>query len=373
MINTNRPVAMTLSAAGALAAIAGYIYLINTTQLSPASTFLFMPVGLTSAAIAALLLACHLRCDKRIHDLTEQQQLFSDFINHAQDLIQVVDTRGNILYVNNIWEETLGYTRSEASRMNIFDIIAEDHKNTCQARFNELLMGQSKGCFEVTYQTRDGQSITLEGNCSYSTKNGRPHMIRGIFRDISQRREHDEQILKMAYHDMLTNLPNRFLLNDRLNQAISQARRYHQKTALVYVDLDNLKHINDHHGHAIGDILLQKSARRMQDCLRENDTVSRIGGDEFLLILTGIKDRNDIPKIVDKVRIALAAPYIINSLRINSSASMGTAVYPLDGVDPEALLNQADQAMYMAKKLGGNNHCFYTEDTPPKTKVLRLV
>ncbi|EAT16409.1 sensor domain-containing diguanylate cyclase [Desulfuromonas acetoxidans] len=373
MISTNRQITMALSAAGALGAIIGYLYLIEKTELSASTLFLFMPVGLTSAAIAALLLACHLRSDRQNRQLSDQQKLFSDFIHHAQDLIQVVDTRGNILYVNNIWEETLGYTRAEASRMNIFNIIADDHKSICQSRFAELLNGQYKGCFEVTYQTRDGQAITLEGNCSYSVKNGTPHMIRGIFRDISQRREQDEHILQMAYHDMLTNLPNRFLLNDRLSQAISQARRYHQKAALVYVDLDSFKRINDHHGHTVGDILLQKTARRMQDCLRENDTVSRIGGDEFLLILTGIKDRGDIPQIVDKVRIALAAPYIVNSLRINSSASMGTAIYPLDGVDPEALLNQADQAMYMAKKQGGNAHCFYTENTPPKTKVLRLV
>ena len=354
MTSTNRQITMTLSAAGALSAIIGYLYLIEKSELSASTLFLFMPVGLTSAAIAALLLVCHLRSDRQNRQLSDQQKLFSDFIHHAQDLIQVVDTRGNILYVNNIWQETLGYTRAEASRMNIFDIIAEDHQSICQSRFAELLNGQYKGCFEVTYQTRDGQSITLEGNCSYSIKNGKPHMIRGIFRDISQRREQDEHILQMAYHDMLTNLPNRFLLNDRLSQAISQARRYHQKTALVYVDLDSFKQINDHHGHAVGDILLQKTARRMQDCLRGKTTRFRASaGDEFLLILTGIRDRNDIPKIVDKVRIALAAPYIINSLRINSSASMGTAIYPLDGVDPESpcLIKQIKPCIWQKNKV----------------------
>lgn len=372
MITSNRHLTMTISAVAAFSAIIGYIYLMKFGQMPLSVTFIFMPVGLTSAAIAALLLACHLKAELHQKSQDDQQKLMDDFVHHAQDLIQVVDTKGNILYVNNCWLETLGYERTEAARLNIFDIIAEDHKSSCQARFDELLSGSHKGCFEVTYSTRDGQSITLEGNCSYTTKNGKPHMIRGIFRDISQRREHDKQIIKMAYYDMLTNLPNRFLLNDRLAQAISQARRYHQQTALVYVDLDNFKGINDHHGHAIGDIMLQKTARRMQDCLRENDTVARLGGDEFLLILTGIKNKEDIPNIVDKVRIALAAPYIINSLRINSSASMGTAIYPLDGVDSEALLNQADQAMYTAKQSGGNTHCFYTEKSPRKTKVLRL-
>lgn len=361
-----------LSSVAIIVCVTGYFLLLKIHQLSPESSYLFMPAGLTSAALAALYLALYLRGSIGQHNRVREQQLLDDLISKAQDLIQVLDTKGNILYVNDSWVATLGYSRSEAARLNIFEIISDDCKNSCKTRFNDLVKGLGKGCFEVTYITRDNQAITLEGNCFCSIKNGKPHLIRGIFRDISARREQDKRIMEMAYFDMLTGLPNRYLLNDRLSQALHQARRYHQNTALVYVDLDKFKNINDHHGHAIGDFLLQKVSRRMRDCLRENDTIARLGGDEFLLILTGIKSREDIPHIVDKVRISLAAPYTINSLRLNISASLGTAIYPTDGVDTEALLNQADAAMFQAKLQGGNRHCFYNELGNKKAKVLRL-
>ena len=314
--------------------------------------------------------------EKHLSTLTEPAM--TAFLDSVQDLIQVVDAQGKILYVNNCWLHTLGYSHSEAAHLNIFDIISPDSRPACQARFRELIQGTAKGCFEVTYITRDGEPLALEGNCCY---NIHPHddevMIRGIFRDVSQRQEQDKQIVQMAYYDMLTQLPNRYLLKDRLTQAISQARRYHQMMAVVYLDLDNLKQINDTHNHATGDILLQKAARRLLSNLRENDTVARIGGDEFLLILTGIKTRDDIPHIIDKVLGAMSAPYIIDKKRIQSSASMGTAIYPLDSMNSDTLLDQADMAMYEAKKQGRNRHCFYSShimaDAAPPKKIIRLV
>lgn len=361
-----------LSCMAILTTVIGYSTLLINNQLSIEASYLFMPAGLTSAALASLYLALYLRTNASCRNENKDQLLINELITQAQDLIQVLDPKGNILFVNDSWLETLGYSQNEASRMNIFDIIADDCKSGCQTNLEELLNSRGKGRFEVTYNTRNGQGIDLEGNCCISYKNGKPHMVRGIFRDISQRREQDKKIIKMAYFDMLTNLPNRYLLNDRLSQAMHQARRYHQLAGLVYIDIDKFKSINDNYGHKIGDILLQKCARRLKDCLRENDTVSRIGGDEFLLILTGIKSRDDIPKIVEKVRISLAAPYIINNLRLSSSVSLGTAIYPLNGVDQEALLNQADEAMYLAKEHGGNRHCFYDEKITHKTKILRL-
>lgn len=361
-----------LSCIAIITTIVGYATLLINNQLSIEASYLFMPAGLTSAALAALYLAVYLRTSATCRSEDKDQRLITELITEAQDLIQVLDTKGNILFVNDSWVKTLGYSQNEASRMNIFDIIADDCKSGCQVNLEDLINKRGKGCFEVTYKTQQGQSVDLEGNCCISYKDGKAHMVRGIFRDISQRREQDKKIIKMAYFDMLTNLPNRYLLNDRLSQAMHQARRYHQLAGLVYIDIDKFKLINDNHGHKVGDILLQKCARRLKDCLRENDTVSRIGGDEFLLILTGIKTRDDIPKIVEKVRVSLAAPYIINNIRLSSSVSLGTAIYPLNGVDQEALLNQADEAMFSAKQHGGNRHCFYDEKITHKTKILRL-
>jgi len=361
-----------LSCLAIITTFIGYFTLLINNQLSIESSYLFMPAGLTSAALASLYLALYLRTNASSRSEDKDHQLMSELITQADDLIQVLDTKGNILFVNNSWVKTLGYSQNEASRMNIFDIISDESMSVCQSRFEDMLNNRGKGCFEVLYKTLDGREIALEGNCCVSYKNGKPHMIRGIFRDISERQEQDKKIIKMAYFDMLTNLPNRYLLNDRLSQAMHQARRYHQLAGLVYIDIDKFKEVNDNYGHKTGDILLQKCARRLKDCLRENDTVSRIGGDEFLLILTGIKSREDIPKIVEKVRVSLAAPYIINNLRLSSSVSMGTAIYPLNGVDQEALLNQADEAMYLAKDSGGNRHCFYDEKINHSTKILRL-
>jgi diguanylate cyclase (GGDEF)-like protein/PAS domain S-box-containing protein len=335
-----------------------------------------MPVSLTATALSALYLALYLRNTFAKQQANESHQLMNEIVSGAQDLILIVDTQANILFVNDAWLNTLGYSKNEASRMNMFDVMSDNCKGSCKEQMQALLHGQGKGCFEVTFTTKDKQQLIMEGSCHCTFKNSKPHMIRGIFRDISHRREQDKKLLKMAFYDMLTNLPNRYLLNDRLAQAIHQARRYNQQTAIVYIDLDKFKKINDTYGHTIGDHILQKCSRRLQDCLRDNDTIARIGGDEFLLILTGIKIKTDIPHIIEKVQTALSAPYVINTLRLNMTASLGTAIYPIDTLNIKDLQIKADAAMYLAKQNGGNCHFFYSEETPPVAqpiKQLRIV
>ncbi|MDY0190036.1 MAG: diguanylate cyclase [Desulfuromonas sp.] len=352
--------------------ISGFIYLINSNHLSPEGSYLLMPSALTAAALSALYLALYLRNSGLQHNNDKKHDLMSELIIKAKDLILVMDTKGDILFVNDSWIATLGYNHNEVSRMNIFDIVADDCKGDCKKHLQELLIGAGKGCFEVTYVTNSGKKITMEGNCCCTFKNSKPYMIRGIFRDISHRREQDEKILRMAFYDMLTGLPNRYLLNDRLEQAIHQARRYHQQAALVYIDLDKFKTVNDTYGHTVGDTVLQKCALRMKDCLRDNDTIARVGGDEFLLILTGIKNQYDIPHIIEKIETVLSAPFVIDNLRLNISASMGTAIYPIDTSTQSELQTKADEAMYVAKHQGGNRHCFYNEQIADN-KILRIV
>jgi len=368
-----RPILCIFSCVAIIFTISGFVYLLSINHLNPEASYLFMPSALTAAALSSLYLALYLRNTYTQHNNSKAQNLMSDLITKADDLILVVDPKGDILFVNDAWLDTLGYNQNEASRMNIFDIIADDCKSHCKEQMGSLLRGQGKGCFEVNFVTHENQTITMEGNCCCTFKNGKPYMLRGIFRDISQRREQDKKIIKMAFYDMLTSLPNRYLLNDRLSQAIHQARRYHQQTALVYIDLDKFKKINDNHGHAIGDAILQKCAIRMKDCLRENDTIARIGGDEFLLILTGIKTHDDIPRIIEKVQTVLDAPFVIDNIRLNITASLGTAIYPLDSSSGKELQRKADEAMYAAKQSGGNCHCFYSEHNTGRNKMLRIV
>ncbi|WP_159098853.1 bifunctional diguanylate cyclase/phosphodiesterase [Aquabacterium olei] len=180
--------------------------------------------------------------------------------------------------------------------------------------------------------------------------------------EVQERREAERRVEFLAYHDVLTQLPNRALARDRLVQAIADARRHHTVVALVFLDLDNFKTINDSLGHARGDALLQAVARSLVENVRESDTVCRQGGDEFLLILKGLPDVEAVGPIVSKLLEALSAPIDLDGVSLTTSASAGVAVWPSDGQDFDALLQCADTAMYRAKEEGRNGHRFFDEN-----------
>ena len=162
-----------------------------------------------------------------------------------------------------------------------------------------------------------------------------------------------------ANFDMLTGLPNRAMFHDRLAQELKKADRSDQSFALMLVDLDRFKDVNDTHGHAMGDILLQEAARRMVDCVRESDTVARLGGDEFIVVLPQLNDPKYAENIAKKIITALAAPFQLRDQVAHVSASLGIALYPQDAVDIGHLIRNADQAMYAAKNNGRNSFSYY--------------
>ncbi|MFO7559504.1 MAG: EAL domain-containing protein [Desulfobacterales bacterium] len=168
------------------------------------------------------------------------------------------------------------------------------------------------------------------------------------------------QMTHMAEHDFLTGLPNRMLLTDRLEQAITIAQRHGKQVALIFLDLDNFKHINDSHGHEVGDQLLQSAAKRLQACVRHSDTVSRQGGDEFVVLLPEVDKVQGAVLIAEKLMEAMAEPHLINGHRLHVSLSIGISLYPDDGKDVEAVVGNADTAMYHAKKSGRNNYQVFT-------------
>ena len=170
------------------------------------------------------------------------------------------------------------------------------------------------------------------------------------------------QMSHMAEHDYLTGLPNRSLLNDRLTQSIALAQRHGSKVALMYLDVDHFKHVNDSLGHAIGDQLLQSVAKRLQACVRLSDTVSRQGGDEFVVLLADIKDVKDAVLTAEKLIEGMAKPHLVEKHRLHVSLSIGISLYPDNGLDAEAMLRNADTAMYQAKKCGRNNYQLFTPD-----------
>ena len=176
--------------------------------------------------------------------------------------------------------------------------------------------------------------------------------------ELARQEEH-----RLAYFDALTDLPNRQLFYDRLNQALSHALRNNEKLALMFIDLDGFKTVNDSMGHASGDLLLQAVARRLTNCLRKSDTVARMGGDEFTCILPDIKKSGDISVVAQKIIRALSSPFNINGNRIHISGSIGASTYPDDAGDVDALIKNADIAMYDAKKQGKNNFQFFAGST----------
>jgi diguanylate cyclase (GGDEF)-like protein/PAS domain S-box-containing protein len=183
-----------------------------------------------------------------------------------------------------------------------------------------------------------------------------------IFSDITERKEREERVRHLAHHDALTDLPNRALLNDRIAQAVSLAERNRTRVAVMFLDLDRFKTVNDSLGHSVGDKLLREVSSRLKSCMRASDTVSRLGGDEFVILMPNVTDSEDVAVTAGKVLDAVARPYNIDGHELVSTPSVGISVYPADGADVDTLLRNADAAMYHAKETGRNNYQFFTQD-----------
>jgi len=194
---------------------------------------------------------------------------------------------------------------------------------------------------------------------------------RRLERSLAARHAAAEKYEQLAFYDQLTGLPNRSLLRDRLEQYLAEAKRFKHLMGVIFLDLDHFKYINDSLGHAAGDALLQMAAQRMQHCMRNNDTVARFAGDEFVIILSGFRDLQNLPHIAQKLLQTLAEPYQLEDREVLSSASLGIAIYPQDGTNAEQLMRCADTAMYAAKEANGNTYRLFSREMERKL-TLRL-
>jgi diguanylate cyclase (GGDEF)-like protein/PAS domain S-box-containing protein len=215
--------------------------------------------------------------------------------------------------------------------------------------------------FEWLHQRKNGNVFPAEVCLTALTLSGRPTLLATV-RDITDRKVAEERIQYLAYYDALTGLPNRTLLQDRLAKTLAGARRQKDKVALLFLDLDGFKNINDSLGHSVGDLLLQEVAERLKTWGREQDTVARLGGDEFLIMLTNVKDVPDAAVAAERLMDAMTAEFVVQGHVLTVSCSIGISIFPEHGTDCEVLIKNADAAMYNAKECGRNNFRFFTED-----------
>ncbi len=274
-----------------------------------------------------------------------------------KSLVGVFIIRGiNFSYVNPRFAEIFGYVPEDfLQNCKLTDLVYKPDRGMVYQTLRKQLRGEVKN---VQYQFRgirkDKRIIHLEILKGKGVFNGQPAII-GSLLDITERKQAEETILHMAYHDHLTDLPNRVLFRDRVALALSLAKRNGQMAALLFIDLDRFKAINDSLGHAVGDDILQEVAARLKGCVREVDTVSRFGGDEFNLLLTQIHSNNDVAMISNKILKALQWPFHVDNHELYLTCSIGVAMFPQHGTDVATLIKNADTALYRAKDLGRNN------------------
>jgi len=310
--------------------------------------------------------------------LEKSEQLHRFIVNASPDLVYILDHNGCFTFLNSRVESMLGFAKEELLTKHYSELIDDDDLEVANNLFNERRTGD-RAIKNVEIRLRSKRArkgsglvrslsvwteLTAMGIYADDSERTRDNFVGsyGTARDISERKEAEELINFQAYHDLLTHLPNRALLKDRLSLAITHARRNKRKIAVMFLDLDRFKLVNDTLGHTMGDRLLQAVAKRLQNCLRQGDTLSRFGGDEFTLLLPEVRTQDDVVVIAGKILDRLNQPFVIDGHEVFVGASIGIAMYPEAGDSVESLIQNSDIAMYHIKGRGKNGYQFFSEE-----------
>jgi diguanylate cyclase (GGDEF)-like protein/PAS domain S-box-containing protein len=298
-------------------------------------------------------------------ELEKSQNQLQAIIHNAMDGIITINEAGEIQGFNPAAEQIFGYSQQEilGQRVNVLmpDPTRSDHDNHMR---RYLQTGETKimgiSGREVLAVRKNGTQFPMEVSISEMVLGGQKYFV-GIVRDITERKQAEQKIAHLAHYDYLTDLPNRALFLNCLEHSILLAKRNNYKAAVLFLDLDGFKQVNDTLGHEAGDLLLQAVSKRLKSTIRESDTVARVGGDEFTFVLNNVESTEGAALVAKKIIAALAEPLDLNGQQCRVGGSIGIAMFPDDAGDLDKLIRQADEAMYLAKQSGKNTHKFYLD------------
>lgn len=303
-----------------------------------------------------------------------QLLLYKEVFENASEGISITDPNGTMIAINPAFTRITGYKEAEALGHPPSLLKSDRHDPDFYARMWQALKREGEWSGEVWNRRKNGEvypewlSIS-----SILDEKGKTSYYVAVFHDVTDMKSQEDQIRFLAYHDALTRLPNRTLLIDRLDMAISHAKRHQNRLALLFLDLDNFKHVNDSLGHALGDLMLVEFVERINRLVRDTDTLSRLGGDEFVILVENIINETEAVYLAERVMQSLSLPFHLEGREVYATASIGITIYPEDGVTSNDLLKNADAAMYWAKDLGKNRYHLYTDEMNKRvTKRLQM-
>jgi diguanylate cyclase (GGDEF)-like protein/PAS domain S-box-containing protein len=301
--------------------------------------------------------------NRELMKMQESLQLSDRVIRNSGEAIMITKANGEIIDINDSFTRITGYAREEALGKNPSFTKSDRHGREFYAQMWRQSSEEGEWRGEVWDLRKDGsiypKSLTIN---AVKDEHGEVSHYIGIFSDITQNKLIEQQLQKMAFYDELTGLPNRTLCKERLDHEIKVAHRRDEKLAVLFLDLDHFKYVNDTLGHSSGDLLLVEAARRIRNCIRESDTVARLGGDEFMVVLTNIVSSKMVERIADCIIKAIAEKFVLHNHEVDIGVSIGISLYPDNGAHYDELTKNADAAMYRAKEAGRNTFMFFTKE-----------
>ncbi len=355
----------------------GFLY--DASEPDMAWLYRILMLSLLTLAVVSAVVLYILRINRRLRisqqELLESENHYRLLVENMRDVVWILDPYTlRFRYSSPSVERFRGFTVAEMLDMSLDQTVAtaaiEPLKQKITAYLQEFLSGEHPNKVyteELPMLCKDGRLVWGEVIARFVRNEHSGQVeLHGVTRDITERKAAQARIEHMAMHDLLTGLPNRALLNDRLHQALIASQRDQSRGALMFIDLDRFKQVNDELGHDIGDQLLLQVATRMEECVRASDTVARIGGDEFIVLLRPMLDEADALRVAEKLRESLHAPFHVAGRELAISCSIGVALYPMHGDDAVELSKKADIAMYRAKESGRDSVCLYQDRADDK-------